>query len=145
MDDQSKTLEGLKQQMRDDRNRNRQAAANDVNRNIYIASRPLDVAACNSPGRQSEILEKAISKVQAIPELAKFNRMADPNKALMYRLPKGVKNPISGDDAEFEGKVTVDLVVKSTYLDSLLAARFKAESGLDIKTADVGRFLGQDF
>ncbi|KAK5740123.1 hypothetical protein LTR17_004835 [Elasticomyces elasticus] len=141
MDDQSKTLEGLKQQMRDDRNRNRQAAANDVNRNIHI----LDVAACDSPGRQSEILEKAISKVQAIPELAKFNRMDDPNKALMYRLPKGVKNPISGDDAEFEGKVTVDLVVKSTYLDSLLAARFKVESGLDIKTADVGRFLGQDF
>ncbi|KAK5679294.1 hypothetical protein LTS10_008109 [Elasticomyces elasticus] len=105
----------------------------------------LYVAACDPPSHQSEILETAIKKVQAIPELVQSKRMGNPNDAFMFCLPKGMKNPISGDDAEFEGKVTVDLVVKSTYLDSLLAARFKRELGLDIKTADVGRFLGQDF
>ncbi|KAK5732014.1 hypothetical protein LTR17_010850 [Elasticomyces elasticus] len=148
MDDQPKTLQGLKQMMEDARKRQtaRQAAKPNTPNEIDIMNPYiLYVAACDPPFHQSEILETAIKKVQAIAELVQSKRMGNPNDAFMYCLPKGMKNPITADDAESEGKVTVDLMVKSTYLDSLVAAKFKRELGLDIKTADVGRFLKQDF
>ncbi|KAK5692110.1 hypothetical protein LTR97_011284 [Elasticomyces elasticus] len=171
MDDQPKTLEGLKQMMEDARKRQtaRKAAKPNMPNEIDIMDpyivRPacetmfssnhriraltivyqLYVAACDPPSHQSEILERAIKKVQAIPELVQSKRMGNPNDAFMYCLPKGMKNPITADDAEFEGKLTVGGTEKTTYFDSLIAAKFKAELGFDIKTADVGRFLGQDF
>ncbi|KAK3656359.1 hypothetical protein LTR56_003061 [Elasticomyces elasticus] len=148
MDDQPKTLEGLKQTMEDARKRQtaRKAAKPNMPNEIDIMDPyTLYVAACDPPSHQSEILETAIKKVQAIPELIQSKRMGNPNDAFMYCLPKGMKNPITADHAEFEGKLTVDRTEKTIYFDSLITAKFKAELGFDIRTADVGRFLGQDF
>ncbi|KAK4892904.1 hypothetical protein LTR27_008632 [Elasticomyces elasticus] len=148
MGDQPKTLEGLNQMMEDARKCQtaRKAAKPNMSNDIDIMDPYiLYVAACDPPSHQSEILENAIKKVQAIPELVQSKRVGNPNDAFVYCLPKGMKNPITADDAEFEGKLTVDRTEKTTYFDSLIAAKFKAELGMDIKTADVGRFLGQDF
>ncbi|KAK5732015.1 hypothetical protein LTR17_010851 [Elasticomyces elasticus] len=64
----------------------------------------INVAPCD---RTWDILEVVTKKVEAIPEATDIYRHAKPIALVTYRLPKGMANPISSHDTDFEGKVTV--------------------------------------
>ncbi|KAK4892905.1 hypothetical protein LTR27_008633 [Elasticomyces elasticus] len=133
-------VEDVRQRSEADRARNRDPANERERLDEYV----VNVLPCDTLDRTREILEIAVNKIQAIPEVTKFYRHKDPIAMITYCLPKGMDNPISGEDAEFEGKVTIKLLNEATAVgatNSVAAGRMGHVPSVDV--AKINRFLYQ--
>ncbi|KAK3656360.1 hypothetical protein LTR56_003062 [Elasticomyces elasticus] len=136
-----KFVEDIRQRSKADRTRNPPDPANERERlDEYV----VNVLPCDTLDHTREILEIAVNKIQAIPEATNFFRYKEPDAKITYCLPKGTNNPISGEDAEFEGKVTIKLLKEATVVGATNSVGARTSGhipGVDV--AEINRFLYQ--
>ncbi|KAK5740124.1 hypothetical protein LTR17_004836 [Elasticomyces elasticus] len=141
----SKTVAEFKQFVEDVRKADRARNPNPANEHEGLDEYVVNVLPCDTLDRTREILEIAVKKIQAIPEVTKFYRYKDPIAMITYCLPKGTINPISAECAEFEGKVMIKLLNEATVVgatNSAVAGRMGQIPGIEV--AKIERFLYQD-